>query len=71
MTILTESLSGSFGTMALGLQVIPVVSILIAFTNAIGAALWAVRLEYRQRKHRAFVAANDPLRHPSPIPEYV
>ncbi|EWC47332.1 hypothetical protein DRE_00300 [Drechslerella stenobrocha 248] len=52
----------NFGTVALGLQFIPVLSILIAFTNAIGAALWAIRLEYREKKHRQFVAANHPHR---------
>ncbi|KAK6354778.1 hypothetical protein TWF696_003914 [Orbilia brochopaga] len=52
----------NFGTVALGLQFIPILSILIAFTNAIGAALWAIRLEYRERKHRQFVAANHPHR---------
>ncbi|EPS41491.1 hypothetical protein H072_4594 [Dactylellina haptotyla CBS 200.50] len=52
----------NFGTMALGLQFIPMLSILVAFTNAIGAALWALRLEYREKKHRQFVAANHPHR---------
>ncbi|KAK6508409.1 hypothetical protein TWF506_010502 [Arthrobotrys conoides] len=52
----------NFGTMAIGLQFIPMLSILVAFTNAIGAALWAIRLEYREKKHRQFVAANHPHR---------
>lgn len=41
-----------FGTVALGLQFVPVASILVAFTNAIGAALWAIKMEEREARRR-------------------
>lgn len=37
----------SFGTVAMLLQLIPFTSIFFAYTNTVGAALWAVELERR------------------------
>ena len=36
---------GSFGVAAVLLELIPIASILFAFTNTVGAALWAADLE--------------------------
>lgn len=39
----------SFGTVAMVLQLVPIVSILFSYTNTVGAALWAVDMEKKQR----------------------
>ncbi|KAL0632160.1 hypothetical protein Q9L58_008953 [Maublancomyces gigas] len=53
----------SFGTVAMLLQLVPIVSIMFAYTNTVGAALWAVDIEKGHRpaegKHIGGVVASD------------
>ena len=44
-----------FGTMAMILQLVPVLSMFFLLTTAAGSALWAVRLEKAKRHHEAQV----------------
>ncbi|KAI9656931.1 MAG: hypothetical protein M1831_004479 [Alyxoria varia] len=43
----------SFGVMATVLEFIPVIGIFFAFTNAVGAALWAADMELKERAERS------------------
>ena len=45
--------SFSFGVMATVLEFIPVVGIFFAFTNAVGAALWAADMELKERAEKS------------------
>jgi uncharacterized protein involved in cysteine biosynthesis len=49
-----------FGTVALGLQLVPVLSMLFLLTTAAGAAMWAADLEKKRRRkaERARVPAH-------------
>lgn len=42
-----------FGTMAMALNLIPIVSIVFSFTTATGAALWAAELENKGKTSTA------------------
>ncbi|KAI1423910.1 hypothetical protein F5Y12DRAFT_785731 [Xylaria sp. FL1777] len=48
----------TFGTVATLLEMIPVVSIFFAFTNTVGAALWAADIEQKSTKMTAGTAPN-------------
>lgn len=41
--------SGSFGTVAMALNIIPIVSVVFTLTTAVGAALWASELENKSK----------------------
>lgn len=46
-----------FGTVALLLQLVPVLSMVFLLTSAAGSALWAVKLEERRRIEEAGLVA--------------
>ncbi|KAI4124821.1 MAG: hypothetical protein LQ347_005578, partial [Umbilicaria vellea] len=54
-----------FGTVALLLQLVPVLSMLFLLTTAAGSALWVVKLEKRRR-----LEEGEPEPQPQPHPEY-
>ena len=52
-TRVTLIASHRFGIAAVLLELVPVVGILFAFTNTVGAALWAADLERKEETHKA------------------
>ena len=55
-----------FGTAALLLQLIPILSMLFLLTTAAGSALWVVRIEKARRSQQAEAEAHDPHEGPPP-----
>ena len=48
MRLVAALISGSFGVVAIFLEMVPFLGVLFTFTNTVGAALWAADMENKK-----------------------